>query len=63
MAIILALEIAAAVAGYAMRNNLSDYLDKNMNRTMKDYYTDDYSRDSWDFLQYRVREICYMTKG
>jgi len=55
--LILILEISAAIAAYSMRANIKSSVEKNMNTTMAEYKTDDYSKGSWDFMQERL-ECC-----
>lgn len=52
--IILILEISAAIAAYALRRDISYYIEENMNTSMKDYGNDEFTTYSWDFLQSRV---------
>lgn len=51
---VLILEIAAAIAGYGMKNNIERNVEENMKRTMLEYNDNKYAAESWDFLQERV---------
>jgi len=57
LAIILILEISAAIAAYSMRGNIECYVQENMRDSLEGYKTDQNTKDTWDFVQERF-ECC-----
>jgi len=49
------MELAAAVAAYALQDGIKDLLAENINRTMYRYEKDEEIKFAIDFMQSRVR--------
>lgn len=54
LTLVLVLEIAAAIAAYSLRGQISGMLDENLRASMPEYYEDPVVRDYFDFMQSRV---------
>ncbi|GJQ71401.1 hypothetical protein Trydic_g11128 [Trypoxylus dichotomus] len=53
--LLLILEVSAAIAAYAMRGTVSDYIKAAMKDTMGHYFDRRYVQEAWDALQCRLR--------
>lgn len=54
LTLILILEVAAAIAAYAMRSDIESTIHSNMKEALFRYNSDRYDRDAWDFTQERL---------
>lgn len=57
LSVVLVLEVAAAIAAYSLRAQVTDLLDSNLRTTLPFYYENPEVEGAFDFIQSRV---CYL---
>lgn len=55
--VILTLELAAGIVGYARRNEVEHMLENKLNSTMFSYYNNLDIKNTWDIAQHEVSDI------
>lgn len=57
MSIVFVLEIAAAIAAFSLRSQVSEMLDERLRVTLPYYYQNPEVEDAFDFIQSRVSTL------